>query len=463
MDKRDKLLIPAVMVLLIATLYSCGGGNDSQVADGGIGGTGVTQGRVSGFGSIFVNGIEFNTDMANFTVNDANGTQDDLGIGMVVRISGTRDQAAGTGEAESVEYHSLLEGVIERNDIALDNTLTIMDQIITVNLDTVYENHIDATLLADLPTNSVVEVSGFTDGAGAILATRIEVKSLGWAGDKLEVSGVVSNISGNRFQIGNLTIDASNALPIPAEGTLVEVEGNSFSGDVFEADAIEIKGDGSAVVAEDGHKVEIEGQITVALDDQDRFTLNGQVVDASSTPFSGASSTLTVGRIVEVEGVMNGEVLLAEEIELEAEESEKGEIAGIIGVGNVDVSAGTVTLLGRTIKVDNSTIMENDLENESTFTLSQLISSDYLEAKVFFDNGDLVASKLELDTPPGNHNAEIEGIPEFIDASTIRIFGITVDTSGVGYSFSPERIEVEGNFVNDVLIASRIEVEDDDD
>ncbi|MCU7920881.1 MAG: hypothetical protein KZQ95_21360 [Candidatus Thiodiazotropha sp. (ex Epidulcina cf. delphinae)] len=463
MDKRDKLLIPAVMVLLIATLYSCGGGNDSQVADGGIGGTGVTQGRVSGFGSIFVNGIEFNTDMANFTVNDANGTQDDLGIGMVVRISGTRDQAAGTGEAESVEYHSLLEGVIERNDIALDNTLTIMDQIITVNLDTVYENHIDATLLADLPTNSVVEVSGFTDGAGAILATRIEVKSLGWAGDKLEVSGVVSNISGNRFQIGNLTIDASNALPIPAEGTLVEVEGNSFSGDVFEADAIEIKGDGSAVVAEDGHKVEIEGQITVALDDQDRFTLNGQVVDASSTPFSGASSTLTVGRIVEVEGVMNGEVLLAEEIELEAEESEKGEIAGIIGVGNVDVSAGTVTLLGRTIKVDNSTIMENDLENESTFTLSQLISSDYLEAKVFFDNGDLVASKLELDTPPGNHNAEIEGIPEFIDASTIRIFGITVDTSGVGYSFSPERIEVEGNFVNDVLIASRIEVEEDDD
>lgn len=456
-------MIPAVMVLLIATLYSCGGGNDSQVADGGIGGTGVTQGRVSGFGSIFVNGIEFNTDMANFTVNDANGTQDDLGIGMVVRISGTRDQAAGTGEAESVEYHSLLEGVIERNDIALDNTLTIMDQIITVNLDTVYENHIDATLLADLPTNSVVEVSGFTDGAGAILATRIEVKSLGWAGDKLEVSGVVSNISGNRFQIGNLTIDASNALPIPAEGTLVEVEGNSFSGDVFEADAIEIKGDGSAVVAEDGHKVEIEGQITVALDDQDRFTLNGQVVDASSTPFSGASSTLTVGRIVEVEGVMNGEVLLAEEIELEAEESEKGEIAGIIGVGNVDVSAGTVTLLGRTIKVDNSTIMENDLENESTFTLSQLISSDYLEAKVFFDNGDLVASKLELDTPPGNHNAEIEGIPEFIDASTIRIFGITVDTSGVGYSFSPERIEVEGNFVNDVLIASRIEVEDDDD
>ncbi|MCU7906736.1 MAG: hypothetical protein KZQ76_13005 [Candidatus Thiodiazotropha sp. (ex Epidulcina cf. delphinae)] len=462
MDRPDKLLIPAIMTLLMAALYGCGGGNGAQVADGGIGGTGVSQGRISSFGSIFVNGIEFNTDKASFSVNNANGTQDDLAIGMVVRINGTSDQASGAGEAESVEYDSLIEGVIDSNEITFDNTLTIMDQFITVNLDTVYENHIDATLLADLPTDSVVEVSGFTDGAGAILATRIKVKSLAWAGDKLEVSGVVSDISGNRFRIGSLTIDASNALPIPPEGTFVEAEGNRFSGDVFEADSIEIEGDGSTVVADDGNEVEIEGRITVALDNNDHFTLNGQVVDASSTPFSGAANTLTVGRIVEVEGVMNGEVLLAEEIELKAEESEKGEIAGIVGVGNVDTSAGTVRLLGRTIRVDNSTIMENDLEDESTFTLAQLISSDYLEAHVFFDNGDLVAGKLELDTPPENHDAEIEGVPEFIDASTIRIFGVTVDTSGVDYSFSPERIEVEGNFVNDVLIANRISAEDDD-
>ncbi|MCU7855552.1 MAG: hypothetical protein KZQ79_07650, partial [Candidatus Thiodiazotropha sp. (ex Lucinoma borealis)] len=73
MDRLGKLLISATTAALIATLYSCGGGGGSQVADGGIGGTGVSMGRVTGFGSIFVNGIEFETDNASFTVNDVSG------------------------------------------------------------------------------------------------------------------------------------------------------------------------------------------------------------------------------------------------------------------------------------------------------------------------------------------------------------------------------------------------------
>lgn len=462
MDRLGKLLILATTAALIATLYSCGGGGGSQVADGGIGGTGVSMGRVTGFGSIFVNGIEFETDNASFTVNDVNGTQSDIAIGMVVRINGSSDQTTATGSADSVEYDSLIEGLIQNNDIASNNTLTIMDQVITIDADTVYENPFDATLLADLPVDSEVEVSGFTDGNGAILATRIEVKSLAWAGDELEVSGVVSAITGNQFRIGSLTIDASNALPIPPEGTFVEVEGNSFSGTIFEADSIKIEGDSNSVVADDGEEVEIEGQITAALDASDHFTLNGQVVDASSTPLSGATSQLTVGRVAEVEGVMNGDVLLAEEIKLQATASERGEIGGILGIGNVNISAGTVTLLGRTIRVDNSTIMESDREDESTFTLSQLISSDYLEAKIYPDsNGTLVASKLELDLPPNNHNATVEGTPEFVDGSTIRIFGVTVDTSSVDdYSFDTQRIEVKGNFVDGVLIADSIKRDD---
>ncbi|MCU7930104.1 MAG: hypothetical protein KZQ90_04830 [Candidatus Thiodiazotropha sp. (ex Codakia rugifera)] len=462
MDRLGKLLISVSTAALIAMLYSCGGGGGSQVADGGIGGTGVSMGRVTGFGSIFVNGIEFETNNASFTVNDVNGTQSDIAIGMVVRINGSSDQTTATGSAESVEYDSLIEGLIQSNNITLDSTLTIMDQVITIDADTVYENPFDATLLADLPINSEVEVSGFTDGNGTILATRIEVDSLAWAGNELEVSGVVSAISGNQFHIGSLTIDASGALPIPPEGSFVEVEGNSFSGTTFIADSIRIEGNSNSVVADDGKEVEIEGQITAALDASDHFTLNGQVVDASSTPLSGATSQLTVGRVAEVEGVMNGTILLAEEIELQATASERGEIGGILGIGNVNTSAGTVTLLGQTIHVDNSTIMESDRENESTFTLSQLISSDFLEAKVYRDsNGMFVASKLELDLPPNNHDATVEGIPEFVNGSTIRIFGVTVDISSVeDYSFDTQPVEVKGNFVNGVLIADNIKKDD---
>jgi hypothetical protein len=336
-----------------------------------------------------------------------------------------------------------------------------MQQTITVDGDTVYDNPIDATLLEDLPVNSEVEVSGFTDGSGTILATRIEVKSLAWAGDELEISGAISELSGTTFQIGSLLIDASNIETIPPEGTFVEVEGSSFSGGVFIALSIEIEDEGSSVVAEDGEEVEIEGQITQSLDASDRFTLNGQVVDASATSLSGATSQLTVGRVAEVDGVMNGDILLAEEIELKAASSDRGEIGGVLGLGNVDISAATLTLLGQTIRVDNSTIMESEVGEDSSFTLDQLTSSDYLEAKVYYDNGTLVASKLELDQAPEDHNAAVEGIPSFIDSSTIVVFGITIDTSEVDdYSFSSQTIEVKGNFVDGILIADSIEEDD---
>ncbi|MEW8029077.1 MAG: DUF5666 domain-containing protein [Candidatus Thiodiazotropha sp.] len=456
-----KILISAAMGAAIAGLYSCGGAGGSQVADGGIGGTGITQGRVTSFGSIFVNGIEFNTDSASFTVNNLAATQDDLAIGMVVRISGNSDSSTATGSADSVSYDSLIEGVVTSNDIAGNNTLVVMNQTVTVDADTVYENRIDATSLENLPLNSEVEVSGFTDGTGTVLATRIEVESLAWAGGELEVSGVISAISGSQFQIGSLIIDASNIQSIPPEGTFVEVEGDSFSGGLFVADSIEIEGDGSRVVAEDGEEVEIEGQITQALDANDLFSLNGQVIDASATPLSGATSQLTLGRVAEVEGVMNGNVLLAEEIELKAISSDRGEIGGVLGINNVDTAAGTVILLGQTIKVDSSTIMESDVEESSTFTLEQLISSDYLEAKVYTDNGMLVASKLELEQAPSNHDAEVKGIPSSVDSTTIEIFGITIDTSDVDdYSFTPQQTEVKGYFVNGVLIATSIKEDD---
>ncbi|MET0108411.1 MAG: DUF5666 domain-containing protein [Candidatus Thiodiazotropha sp.] len=456
-----KILISAAMGAAVAGLTSCGGGGGPQVADGGIGGTGITQGRVTSFGSIFVNGIEFNTDDASFTVNNMAATQDDLAIGMVVSISGSSDASRASGIADSVSYDSLIEGVVSSNDITNNNTLEVMDQTITVDGDTVYDNQIDATTLENLPVNSEVEVSGFTDGTGTVLATRIEVKSLAWAGGELEVSGVISAISGNQFQIGGLVIDASSIPSIPPAGTFVEVEGNSFIGGLFVADSIEIEGDGSRVVAEDGEEVEIEGQITQALDANNLFSLNGQVVDASATSLSGAASQLTLGRVAEVEGVMNDDILFAEEIELKATSSERGEIGGLLGIGNVDTAAGTVTLLGQTIKVDSSTIMESDVGESSTFTLEQLISSDYLEAKVYIDNGMLVASKLELENAPSSHNAEVKGIPNSVGSSTIEIFGIIIDISGVDdNSFASQQIEVKGNFDNGVLIATSIKEED---
>ena len=61
-------VILAIMVMAMPLLLSCGSSSDETVASGGIGGTGATAGLVSDYGSIFVNGVEFDTSDADIVV-----------------------------------------------------------------------------------------------------------------------------------------------------------------------------------------------------------------------------------------------------------------------------------------------------------------------------------------------------------------------------------------------------------
>ena len=120
LQQSHKGFIAIVTLLLVVFIAACGGGSGGggTVASGGIGGTGVTSGTVSGFGSVFVNGIEFETDGASRNVDDetdiSNGRDDDtvLGIGMVVTIIGTVNDDGVTGTAESIEYDDEVEGPV---------------------------------------------------------------------------------------------------------------------------------------------------------------------------------------------------------------------------------------------------------------------------------------------------------------------------------------------------------------
>ena len=92
---RTTLLTAAFLV----GVASCGGG--TQLAGGGIGGTGISQGAITGFGSIFVNGVEFNTSGATIIKDGNTVTQNDLKIGMVVTVDGSIDTST-SGSATTV-------------------------------------------------------------------------------------------------------------------------------------------------------------------------------------------------------------------------------------------------------------------------------------------------------------------------------------------------------------------------
>ena len=103
----------ALSAAIALTLVACGGsGSSGGVA--GIGGSGfISSGSVTGFGSVFVNGVKFETGSATFDIDDSgSGSQDDLAIGMVVKVNGSINDDGVTGTATSISFDDELQGPV---------------------------------------------------------------------------------------------------------------------------------------------------------------------------------------------------------------------------------------------------------------------------------------------------------------------------------------------------------------
>ena len=93
--KRVTLKNLLALIFITLLLTSCGGGG-STIA--GIGGTGITtSGTITGFGSIFVNGVEYDLTGAGITVDGVPASDADLTLGMVLRFRRSLLQPGRTG------------------------------------------------------------------------------------------------------------------------------------------------------------------------------------------------------------------------------------------------------------------------------------------------------------------------------------------------------------------------------
>jgi hypothetical protein len=453
-------------VAISPLLITCG--NDTS-SEGGVGGSGISMGRVSQIGSVYVNNIHYNTDSAVFVINgsETNMGLADIGVGMVVHLTGTKNVSDGTGFAERITYESLLVGPVDMEFNPLEKQIKVMGQTVLINDDTVVVDDLNDPVLtvSQLSANNIVEVSGYPVTSGVILATRIELKHGAHA---YKVSGIVSSLdaASNGIIIGELAIDLSViGQPLPEVGDYVRIVGRQQpSGGLFRADTLSIIQTDD--LASDGEEFSLEGVITTQLDPLSHlFSVNGLIVDASATPYSTDETSLAAGRLVRVEGIMLDNVVLADEIELASTHARREKIGTTLESGAVDIDARTVTLMGKTVNITNSTIFENDKHGASTFSLEQLKRGDFLTAKVIDNNGEFTAIKLELDYTPSRYNATMEGNPSDLGGGYIEILGVMIDTSNVsGYRFQEERIEVTGNYdtATRILTATRIEEDDDD-
>ncbi len=206
---NDRILAFILGTSLIAA--SCGGGASFG---GGIGGTGLVVGPITDFGSVIVEGVEFDTSAAIVTIDGQPATPADLALGMVVTVQGEIDSSGTTGVADTVEFTSLIEGPVTDVDLA-SKTATVLGQTVRVDADTVLDRIAPDVSAIGVP----VRVSGFIDGDGTIRATRISRRP---SGLPFVITGTVRRLDklARRFHVRGIMIDFSGAVidAIPAGG-----------------------------------------------------------------------------------------------------------------------------------------------------------------------------------------------------------------------------------------------------
>ena len=449
-------------ILLVVGVLACGGGGGgggSFAASGGMSGTGISQGSISAFGSIFVNGVEWELGGATIELDGASGTENDLRLGMIVRVEGDFSSDGVSGTASRVTFDDDIEGPIETDPVLLDPTRKQLSVLATTVIadadDTIFD---DGASFDGLALDQVIEVSGFRDPSGAIRATRIGLVGIFPGVNEVERRGTVSNLvpdamGGGVFDLDGVTVfyddmtlfeDGDEGML--ADGSRVEVEGIlALNGTEIDADTIEFEDDGLG--DEDLEAVEIEGFVTSYVSDAD-FVVAGVSVDASMAAFDPAGLMLADGVQVEVEGRFESGVLIAEVVEGEGDDDgDEADVRIEAAVSAVSTDPNTLTLLGVDILVDGDTVLEDDRDLDPNFRFSDIQPGDWLEVEAV-STGPGTARALEVERDLEDDDLRLEGPVTSVAATpAISVLDQAIALDGATRYFDAVGMEVaEGEF-----------------
>ncbi len=318
--KGARLLLAAATAGTV--LLSCNGGDLGDESGGGIGGSGiVAQGTITDFGSIFVNGVEYETSMAEVEIDERRASEGDLRLGMYVTVRGRRNDDT-TGVADGVVVDHNLRGPVGTVEAPSANgktrTVDIFGTTVTLRRkDTVFEGEgfgFDTIAMGDQ-----VRVSALPGSRTGLRATRVEKIGDALEGTEVKLTGEVEGWDGiGLFLLGRTEVRVDAATEISGgplvDGRFVEVEG-LLRADLVSVLATEIEPDDDEALPEELDDFEIEGVVT-AIEGPREFVISGVRVDATDAKFKPRTlaETLALGDRVEVEGAIRNGVLHAEEV-----------------------------------------------------------------------------------------------------------------------------------------------------
>ncbi len=393
--KRNALSVAikfAISGALVGALAACGGGggSGSGSSDSADTSSGSSVGPVSGFGSVYVNGTRFRTD-GSVTSDDGVERETQLEKGMILKVRGSWDDR-GEGEAQRVDYDDTIRG----------------------------------------PLTS---------------ATWDDVEKTG----ALIVAGQTVRLDGQTVFKGLSPVDLNG---VAADTYRVRVSGWRLDDGSFRASFVGVKAIG--VDFDDDNEVEIEGVVENLDTDAQTFTINGFPVDYTSAVFDDDLNRddLRDGIAVEVEGNLQGGVLVAREIDDEDDlfdDDDDVEVAGT--VYEFDAGARTFFINGIQVQINGSTEFDDGLrESGMAHGLLVKVEGEYR-------NGLLIAEEIE----PRDGDAELEGVIESkSDSESLIVSGVRVVlTSGtlIEDDDDDDRITMRTQDIESLNVGDFLEIE----
>jgi hypothetical protein len=435
-----RLVLLAVLFGVVLFLAGCGG-------NGGSGSTppppptvsGVSSGTITQTGSIFVNGIEFDTQGATL-IMDGNtstiGTDDSvLKVGMQVEVQADFSEQGPTGKANQIKVKNMVLGPIDEVQ-SLDPTvksLQVLGQ--TVLVDSTSTRLEGGLTFAALAAGPVVKVQGLPRADGSILASYIEQIApdlstfLDDPTHSLQVKGPVSNLADTTFNIYALTVDASGITPLPgglANNVTVEVKGRSYVPETTTLTASSIEVLSAGLGMKDTDLAQVEGYITALDTAYKTFVVEGQTVHyVNATMVGGIEADLGIDVKIEAEGALVNGILEATKINF------KDGVRVEANISNVNLNANTFTLEGLPGLV--FTVQNGITEFMHVSGFDALKSGDWVKVRARVSGTSLLVSRIDLEADSPSTQVSLRGPVRSFDAvgERVSVLGYTVDTSTI--------------------------------
>ena len=440
----------------------------------------TSSGVVSGFGSVYVNGLRYVTENSNILSNGVESDEAALKVGMKVVVNAHQSSAT-EGTAFEVKYLADAIGEIEAIDLAAPS-ISVLGQTYLITSAT----KLDEVIFNELRESMVVELSAFENANGSFTVTYLTIKD---DFSEHQLTGRVSKLKARdkTFFIGELLVNYGDA---DVDGSLYDGSTVSLKNDIgliaseFNADEVSVQG----MLLVIGGTLTVSGIVETKkeVDEGTDIKVDGRnFLLTNEADFSqGDVENLRVGdqvnliaTIIESEQqypyypINNIRVELANEISLE----------GIVQ----SATGSSFTLFGQEFTVDSYTLYEDNSEQELRyFTFSDIAIGDRLDIDAYELNDILISRKVERkETGTSEQDTyEIEGVVDSIDVDlpSFSVKGINVlvdaDTkfeNALGNSINQEvffqtivkgdEVEVETYYtVDGLLVALEVEIDGDD-